>query len=87
VPCVLLDAGMTAAQVIVRLARQGHWLDPGDALVREVIAGIAADTGLPADTVARRLVRPCDRIGAAIRRQWQASILWYARSLGEVLRA
>lgn len=87
VPCVLLDAGMTAAQVIVRLARQGHWLDPGDALVREVIAGIAADTGLPADTVARRLARPCDRIGAAIRRQWQASILWYARSLGEVLRA
>jgi hypothetical protein len=87
VPCVLLDAGMTTAQVIVRLARQGHWLDPGDALVRAVISDIAGAIGLPANTVARQLARPCDRIGAAIRRQWQASILWYARPLAEVLRA
>jgi hypothetical protein len=87
VPCVLLDAAMTAAQAVVRLARQGHWLDPTHALVREVIADMASAAGLPEETAARQFARPCDRVGAAIRRQWQASILWYARPLSEILFA
>ncbi len=86
-PCVVLDANMTTAEVIARLARQGYWLDATHPVVHQVIEESAGCLRLPAEHVAQDLARSFSMVGAAIRRQWYANILWYARPLIEVMQA
>jgi hypothetical protein len=82
---ITLDAAMTASAVLDRLARNGFWRDPADPAAKAWIAEYAKRTGLSVDEAARRLARDAWRVGAAIRRQWYANVLWYARPLEEVL--
>lgn len=84
-PAVTLDAAMPAFAVLDRLARNGYWRDPGDRAARIWIAEYARRTGLSNEDAARKLARDPRRVGAAIRRQWSANVLWYARPLREVL--
>ncbi len=82
---ITFDAAMTASAVLERLARNGFWRDPADRAAKDWIAGYAKRTGVSVDEAARRLARDPSRVGAAIRRQWYANVLWYARPLEEVL--
>ena len=82
---VALESAMTAQAVLSRLARHGFWLDPSQPQAAEWIRQCATRTGLPADETARRLSRDFSTVAAAIRRQWFANVLWYARSVLEVL--
>ena len=84
-PCVALDATMSVSEVITRLARQGYWLDPAHPAVRPVIEENAKRLKLPFEEVEQKLARPFFLVGAAIRRQWYANIMWYARPLSFVL--
>ena len=86
-PCVALDATMSASEVIARLARQGYWLDSAHPAVRSVIEESARRLKLPVDEVEQKLARPFSIVGAAIRRQWYANILWYAYPLYFVMDA
>ncbi len=82
---VALESAMTAQAVLSRLARHGFWLDPNQPQAAEWIRQCATRTGLPADETARRLSRDFSIVAAAIRRQWFANVLWYTRSVLEVL--
>src|SRR5512134_955874 len=82
---ITLDASMTASAVLERLARNGFWRDPADRAAKAWIAGYAKRTGLSVDEATRRLARDPSDFGTAIRRQWYANVLWYARPLEEVL--
>jgi Ternary complex associated domain 7 len=82
---VALESAMTAQAVLSRLARHGFWLDPKQPQAAEWIRQCAIRTGLPADETARRLSRDFSIVAAAIRRQWFANVLWYTRSVLEVL--
>ncbi|MGV8991224.1 MAG: CHAT domain-containing protein [Thiobacillus sp.] len=84
-PCVVLDGALTVSEVIARLARQGYWLDSAHPVVRAVIEESAEVLNLPVETVANQLARPFSVVGVAIRRQWYANILWYARPVIEVM--
>lgn len=86
-PCVVLDANMPAAGVIARLARQGYWLDAQHPAVWAVLDETARRLNLPFVDVEQQLARPIWMVGAAIRRQWYANVLWYARPLYSVLDA
>jgi hypothetical protein len=82
---ITLDAAMTASAVLERLARNGFWRDPADRAAKAWISEYAKRTGVSVDEAARRLARDPWRVGAAIRRQWFANVIWYARPLEEVL--
>ena len=82
---VVLDTDLTAAQVLARLARLGFWADPQHPQARPWIEASAARLHLTAAEAATRLQRSSWRHGAALRRQWNAQILWYARPLDYVL--
>lgn len=84
-PAVVLDTAMTAAQVLARLARYGFWVDPQQPQAQAWIAECAQRMRLSFDAAAQRLMRSGWRTGAALRRQWGAQILWYARPLEEVM--
>ena len=84
---IALDAAMTASDALTRFARHGLWLDPGQKEAAAWIASRAATLGLSFDDAARMLARDLHRFGAAIRRQWGASILWYARDVVYALQA
>ena len=86
-PSVMLDASMTVTEVIGRFARQGYWLDAMHPAVRHVLEENAKRLNVPIEEVEQTLARPFWEVGAAIRRQWYANILWYARPLIEVLPA
>jgi len=86
-PCAVLDGSMSVSDVITRLARQGYWLDSTHPRVRAVVLESAEILKLPVEAVAKQLARPFSLVGAAIRRQWYASILWYACPLPKVLQA
>ncbi|HEY9145271.1 MAG TPA: TCAD7 domain-containing protein, partial [Thiobacillus sp.] len=86
-PCVVLDGALTVSEVIARLARQGYWLDSTHPIVRPVVEESAGILNLPVEAVENQLARPFSIVGAAIRRQWYANILWYARPLVEVMLA
>lgn len=86
-PCVAFDATMSAAEVIARLARQGYWLDSAHPAVRRVIEDSAERLKLPLAEVEQKLARPFSLVGAAIRRQWYANIMWYAYPLYYVMGA
>ncbi|MFZ7128099.1 MAG: CHAT domain-containing protein [Desulfobacterales bacterium] len=85
--CVVLDADMSVSEVTARLARQGYWLDPTHPAVRPIIEESAERLKLPVEEVEQKLRRDFSLVGAAIRRQWYANILWYARPLVQVLYA
>lgn len=85
--CVVLDTAMTVSEVIARLARQGYWLDPAHPVVRRQIEESAARLKLPVEEVAQKLARPFSLVGAAIHRQWYASVMWYARPVYYVMAA
>ncbi|PTR33980.1 CHAT domain-containing protein [Luteibacter sp. OK325] len=84
-PVISLDADMTAEAVLQRLAMNGFWISVDDPAASAYIAQLSIRTGRPVDDVATMLTRDASRYGAAIRRQWGARVLWYARELGEVL--
>src|SRR5262245_38417346 len=86
---IALDSEMTARAVLRRLARNGLWLDPGQAEAAAHIAEQAARVkhAWPLDEMARRLRRDPAQYSCAIRRQYVANILWYGRSAADVLGA
>jgi hypothetical protein len=82
---IALDAAMTVSAVRARLARYGLWTDPHELEAGAWIAETAKRFGLSFDETAKRLSRDPTKFGAAIRRQWYASVLWYARTARDVL--
>jgi len=84
---IVFDAAMTASAALARLARNGLWLDPRQAEASRWIQVNSGRLGRPFDEVASKLARDPHNVGAAIRRQWYASVLWYPRSALDVLRA
>jgi hypothetical protein len=84
-PAIALDTAMSVSAVLARLARYGLWLDPRHPAARAWIQDHAGRVGVSFEDAARRLARDPGEYGAAIRRQWNASVLWYSRSAGEVL--
>ena len=84
-PTVDLDVEMTASAVLERLANNGFWLSPNDAAARARIEPLSRKVKRDFDDVARSLTRDPRSYGVAIRRQWGANILWYARDMVEVL--
>lgn len=85
-PAITLDCDMTAADVLQVLARYGLWIDDSHSAARERIEPLATRLRLPYHDVAAQLRAKPARYGAAIRRQWGTSVLWYARSVTEVLQ-
>lgn len=83
-PAVPLDAEMTAAQVLTRLAANGFWLDSQSPAALARMAGLLGRPGVDVALI-ESLRRDASKFGAAIRRQWGAHVLWYARGLTEVL--
>lgn len=84
-PAVLLDTAMSAAAALARLARHGYWLDPQQPQARAWIDTTAQRLRLDFARAAQRLARDPAGAGAALRRQWLTQVLWYARSVDEVL--
>lgn len=84
-PVISLDADMTAEAVLQRLATHGFWIGVDDPAARACIASLTVRTGKSVDDIASMLAHDATRYGAAIRRQWGARVLWYARELWEVL--
>jgi hypothetical protein len=84
---IVFDAGMSVLGVRARLARYGLWLDTQIPEVHAWIVETAKRLHLPPDEVARRLERDPNKFAAAIRRQWYANVLWYWRSIKDVLDA
>src|SRR5512142_1545809 len=68
-PAIPLDASMTAAQVLDRLARQGIWREASDPGASAFLAERARRLGKGAEEVARRLGRDPADFAVAIRRQ------------------
>jgi uncharacterized protein associated with vWA-MoxR-VMAP ternary system/CHAT domain-containing protein len=84
-PAVDLDVEMTASAVLERLANNGFWLSPRDPAARQRIESLSRRVKREFDDVARSLTHDPRSYGVAIRRQWGANILWYARDLLDVL--
>jgi len=84
---IVLDAAMSISSVRARLARYGLWLDTQQPEAHAWIAETAKRFSVRFDDTARRLSRDPSGFGAAIRRQWYANVLWYSRSVDDVLRA
>jgi len=84
-PAVLLDAELSAGDVLERLALNGYWLDANHPAVTRRLASLVPGGDRSAADLLRMLARDPRAGGAAIRRQWGANILWYARELVEVL--
>ena len=86
---IALDSEMTARAVLRRLARNGLWLDPGQAEAAAHIVEQSARVrhAWPLEELAHRLSRDPARFSCAIRRQYVANILWYARAAADVLKA
>ncbi|MDB6103901.1 MAG: hypothetical protein JWO52_3900 [Gammaproteobacteria bacterium] len=84
-PAIVLDAHMSAARVIERLARYGIWTDLCAPAVQAYLADVAARVKRPVEAVAKALARDAHAFGAAIRRQSGLDVLWYACELQETL--
>jgi hypothetical protein len=82
---IVLDAAMSVSAGLTRLARHGLWLDPNQPVASAWIHSHADRFGLSFEEAARRLARDPGEYGAAIRRQWYASVLWYALPVEYVL--
>jgi hypothetical protein len=84
---IVLDASMTVSAARARLARYGLWADPKQPEPRAWIGTHAKRSKQSFEAIAKRLARDPGAYGAAIRRQWFANVLWYSRSVEEVLYA
>lgn len=82
---ILLDADMSASEVLSRLAANGFWLDSRAPAARARIQALSACLQRAFDTISASIERDPRTCGAAIRRQWGTYVLWYARSLDEIL--
>ena len=82
---VTLDTTMPARAVLARLARHGFWRDPNEPEAARWIQAHAARAHVAFAEAAARLARDPEQSVAAIRRQWFANVLWYSRSIREVL--
>ena len=88
VHAILFDSAMPVSAVLSRLARHGIWLDPKQPDAADWIRQQAELMELPFDEVAALIKEPNpNHYGAAIRRQWVANVLWYARPIAQVLDA
>mgnify|MGYP001372983146 CR=1 FL=1 len=85
-PAITLDCDMSADDVLLVLARYGLWIDDRHPAARQRIEPLATRLHLAYDDVAAQLRADPSRFGAAIRRQWGTSVLWYARPVTEVLQ-
>lgn len=85
-PAITLDCDMTAGDVLQVLARYGLWIDDRHPAARQRIEPLATRLHLAYGDVAAQLRGKPARFGAAIRRQWGTSVLWYARPVTEVLQ-
>jgi hypothetical protein len=86
-PAIVLDAHMSAARVIERLARYGIWIDIDEPAVQAYLAEVAARVKRPVEAVAKAMARDARAFGAAIRRQSGLDVLWYACELRDTLEA
>ncbi|MBR1247509.1 CHAT domain-containing protein [Bradyrhizobium sp. AUGA SZCCT0169] len=84
---IVFDAAMSVSATRARLARYGLWSDPKQPEARAWIEQTASRLLLSFDETAKRLAVDPKIYGAAIRRQWFASILWYSRPTAGVLEA
>ena len=85
---IALDSEMTARAVLRRLARNGLWLDPGQAEAAAHIREHGPESSTPGrSTKWPAGLRDPAQYSCAIRRQFAANILWYARPASDVLRA
>jgi hypothetical protein len=82
-----LDANMTAAAALRRLAAYGLWLDPNEPNAKSWIDQRAKALKIAAGEIIRRSARKPEDFGTAIRRQLYTNIMWYARPAREVLNA
>jgi hypothetical protein len=82
---VALETVMSAREVLSRLACQGFWLDPNQPQAAAWIRQYARRANVSFDQAAQRLSRDPAVVAAAIRRQWFANVLWYARPVAAVL--
>lgn len=85
IQAIVLDASMLVSEALARLARYGLWTDPQHPAASDRIAPLAARLKIPFEEAERRMAHRADQYGAAIRRQWNASILWYTRPIDFVL--
>jgi hypothetical protein len=86
-PAVALDALMSVAETLERLALRGFWVDPQHGAAHARIDSLARRLGHPFDEVAKQLARDSQRYGAAIRQQAGAAFYWFAVELRRVLDA
>ena len=84
-PAIDLAADMTAGDVLARLALNGFWPSAPGLAAQQRIRRLAAAMKRPVEEVTAMLARDAREHGAAIRRQWGTSVLWYARDLQDVL--
>lgn len=84
-PSISLDAHMSAAAALERLALQGIWADITHPAAKARLEKLSKLSARPIEDIARTLAQDVRRFGAAIRRQWGTHVLWYARELQEVL--
>jgi Ternary complex associated domain 7/CHAT domain len=76
---------MPARAALIRLARHGFWKRSTDTGAREWLEEYASRKRVSTQIAEVRLRRAYDMYAVAIRRQWYANILWYSRSVSEVL--
>ena len=82
---IVLDASMTATEVLRRLARNGFWNDAKEPEAKAWIEEQARLLGVDPDDAAQRLARSPGSAEVVIRRQWYANVLWYTRAIGHVI--
>lgn len=86
-PAISLDAHMSSAEVLRRLALRGFWIDVNHPAARERVASIASRLGKSPELVAGDMSRDARLYGAAIRMQSGARVLWFAMRLERVLES
>jgi hypothetical protein len=84
---IVFDAAMSVQAVRSRFARNGLWLDPQQMQAQEWINERAIALGSSVVDIAARLRHDPRGFAVAIRRQWNANVLWYSRSAEAVLIA
>lgn len=84
---IALDAAMSVEAVFCRLAHYGLWLDPQQTQALSWINDSARRVGVAPEMIIKRFAHDPNRYIVAIRRQWNAQVLWYSRSAQAVLVA
>ncbi|SIT37116.1 hypothetical protein BN2476_110109 [Paraburkholderia piptadeniae] len=84
-PALTLDASMSPAAVLERLAMNGFWKHPGDNGAAQYLKRASKRTGKPVEEIAKFRGRPLDAMLAAIRAQHGSHVCWYVKPLDEVI--